>query len=58
MSRQELDNICQPFYRGKSHCVEGHGIGMALVQSIINVHKGSLKIVSKEGYGTTFWLQL
>lgn len=57
MSSEELASVCRPFFRAKTHSVEGHGIGMALVQRIISLHKGQLQVISKEGHGTTFWVK-
>lgn len=57
MSSEELASVCRPFFRAKTHSVEGHGIGMALAQRIISLHKGQLQVISKEGHGTTFWVK-
>jgi PAS domain S-box-containing protein len=37
---------------------EGTGIGLAIVKKIVNRHKGSIKVSSKEGAGTTFIVTL
>lgn len=58
MSNAELASLGRPFFRAKTHTVEGHGIGMALAQRIITLHKGQLQVISKEGHGTTFWVKL
>lgn len=58
MSRSELATLGKPFFRAKPHSADGHGIGMALAQRIITLHKGHLQVISKEGHGTTFWLKL
>ena len=56
MSGKDTASVCQPFFRAKTHSVEGHGIGMALAHRIVTLHKGQLHIISKEGHGTTFWV--
>lgn len=53
MSDNEQKKIFEPFYRGKAN-TSGHGIGMALVQRIANLHRFTVVVRSKEGYGTTF----
>lgn len=54
MTPTEQRNLFQMFYRGNSHAEGGHGIGMALVQRIMALHKASIEVLSKEGYGTKF----
>ncbi len=57
MSATEQKNLFLPFYRGRNN-TSGHGIGMALVQRIVNLHKFEIQVQSKEGHGTTFTLKL
>ncbi len=53
ISEEDLKNIFKPFFRGQNVSgKEGHGIGLPLVQNIINIHKGSIDIVSEIGKGT------
>ncbi len=54
MSVDEQRSIFKPFFRGNHQVSEGHGIGMALAQRIIALHKGKIQVISKEGHGTTF----
>ncbi len=54
MNATEQKNLFRMFYRGTSHKESGHGIGMALVQRILVLHKASIDVLSKEGHGTTF----
>ncbi len=58
MSDVEQKHIFTPFYRANRQQVEGHGIGMALAKRIISLHGGDIRVSSKEGYGTTFWVEL
>jgi signal transduction histidine kinase/ligand-binding sensor domain-containing protein/CheY-like chemotaxis protein/AraC-like DNA-binding protein len=37
---------------------EGTGIGLALTKELIELHKGSIRVLSKEGEGTEFIIQL
>ena len=58
MTTEEQRNIFQLFYRGTSTGQKGHGIGMALAQKIISLHKGEIEVKSKPGYGTTFSVKI
>jgi len=55
----ELKNIFQPFYRTEdSRATVGFGVGLPLVNRIIKLHKGQIKIISSVGKGTTFFVHL
>ncbi len=53
ISDEIADNIFVPFYTTKE---SGSGIGLSLSRQIMRLHKGSLEVQSKSGYGTTFLL--
>ncbi|HHT9142262.1 MAG TPA: PAS domain S-box protein [Candidatus Wujingus californicus] len=50
-----LDKIFEPFYTTKT---EGTGLGLAMVQRIVDDHGGTVDVKSKEGNGTTFFIKL
>ncbi len=53
---QELqDEIFVPFFTTKK---EGSGIGLSLCRQIIQTHKGSLSVHSREGKGTVFTIRI
>jgi signal transduction histidine kinase len=55
----ELEQVFQPFFRSSNaQQITGHGIGLSLVERIIRLHNGKIKVISKEGRGTTFTVQL
>ncbi len=58
MSDAEKQNIFNMFYRGDNKREAGHGIGMALVQRIMSLHKSKIEVHSKEGHGTKFVVRL
>ena len=59
MSEKDKEKLFELFYRGDNKGnVSGHGIGMALTQKIISLHKGEISVYSKEGEGTTFLIRL
>ena len=54
---QELPRLFERFHRiegQRSRTYEGSGIGLALVQELVNLHQGSIAVESRSGAGTTF----
>lgn len=59
ISPDDLKNIFTPFYRGENRTfAEGNGIGLSLTQKIIQLHKGSISVLSITGNGATFSLEI
>ncbi|WP_300599107.1 HAMP domain-containing sensor histidine kinase [Niabella sp.] len=59
IAADDLQNIFTPFYRGRNKTfVNGNGIGLALVQRIIDLHHGSIQVSSTVGKGTIFTIEL
>lgn len=54
MDESELASLFQRYYRGTSSAVktEGTGLGMAIVKQIVEVHEGTIEVISKKGKGT------
>jgi len=57
VSRENLNSIFNPFYTTKSPD-GGMGLGLSIVYRIIEDHKGSIEVDSKEGRGTTLSIML
>ncbi len=58
---ESLSRIYERFYRvDKSHSREigGTGLGLAITRSAVLLHRGSIKVESKEGEGTTFIVKI
>ena len=56
-----IERIFERFYRvDKSHSKEigGTGLGLAITKSSIAMHHGTIKVLSKEGEGTTFSVRI
>lgn len=56
-----IEHIYERFYRvDKSHSreIDGTGLGLAITKSAILMHRGSIKVVSEEGDGTTFTVKI
>lgn len=54
---EEIEHISEKFYKGKSK-KSGSGIGLAISDEIMNLHKGELKIESKDGEGTQVTIKI
>jgi signal transduction histidine kinase len=61
ISGKEQEKIFDRFYRGEEPQrlgIKGSGIGLTIVQKIIETHKGRLTLKSKPGEGSTFCMHL
>lgn len=61
MTEAELDRIFDRFYRAdqaRTRTVEGTGLGLSIVKTIIDLHGGTIQVISKENEGTTFVVEL
>jgi two-component system, OmpR family, sensor histidine kinase ArlS len=53
--KEDMEHIFQPFYRSEAvDTIPGYGIGLSLVNKIINLHGGEIKIDSEANVGTSF----
>jgi signal transduction histidine kinase len=55
IKEQDLEFIFNPFFSTKTH---GTGMGLAMVERIVNEHMGRIEVESKMGVGTTIRLIL
>jgi len=61
ISEQEMPRLFERFHRianTRSRSNEGSGIGLALVQELVQLHGGAITASSTEGAGTTFTIGL
>jgi two-component system NtrC family sensor kinase len=56
ITAEHLPHIFDPFFSTKG--VRGTGLGLSVSYGIIKNHKGNMKVESKEGVGTTFFIEL
>jgi signal transduction histidine kinase len=54
----ELPRIFEPFYRGSGTGADGSGLGLALVQRIVEALGGRIAVESRPTDGTTFTIHL
>jgi len=47
----DLETIFQPFFRSANAGAEGHGLGLAIAQHVIEAHGGSIKAANRAGGG-------
>jgi nitrogen fixation/metabolism regulation signal transduction histidine kinase len=55
LTPEERDRIFTPYYTTKQH---GTGLGLAVVQSVVSDHHGTISVNSETGRGTTFIIDL
>jgi len=59
IAAEEIQQIFQPFYRGSgTGSTRGFGLGLALAQRIIALHKGFIRVKSDMDSGTNFTIEM
>jgi signal transduction histidine kinase len=55
ISAENIPKIFEPYFSTKE---TGTGLGLAIVNKIVDVHHGSIEVISSEGRGTSFTIKL
>lgn len=61
ISRKDLFHIFEPFYRAepsRHRTSSGSGLGLTIVNELVKLHNGKIKVKSMEGRGTTVTVML
>jgi PAS domain S-box-containing protein len=59
MSLEDQKQLFEPFHRGKNvGTVPGTGLGLVVVKKCVDLHQGSIRIISEVGIGTTCLITL
>lgn len=61
MEKEEMDRIFDRFYKvdtARARNVEGSGLGLSIVQKIVELHNGTVSVYSTKGEGTTVRVEL
>lgn len=59
LDEKEIEHIFEPFYQADNHktiITSGTGIGLSIVKSFVELHKGEIKVRSEKGKGTALIL--
>jgi signal transduction histidine kinase len=58
---EDYDRIFERFYRvdkARTRQAGGHGLGLAIAKWIVESHKGTIHVSSKQGEGSTFFIRI
>ena len=59
ISAESLPHVFDRFYRGDAtRTTKGFGLGLSIAKKIVEMHKGTVQVLSNEADGTTFVVKM
>lgn len=60
ISKENIQKLFKPFERAgnDNSSIEGTGLGLSVVEKLTKLMDGKVGVISKEGVGSTFWIEL
>ena len=59
ISKVDQQRLFDPFFRGSNvDDLPGNGLGLSIVENLVEIHGGKIEVESEVGIGTTFSLTL
>jgi signal transduction histidine kinase len=61
IEKKDFNQIFERFYRldkSRSRQIGGHGLGLSIAKWIVDTHKGTIKVSSEMGKGSTFFVKI
>ena len=59
IDKADLSHLFEPFYRGKGVTqIRGSGLGLSLVQQVVEAHRGRVNVETGRGQGAAFIIHL
>ncbi|MFL6517099.1 MAG: sensor histidine kinase, partial [Bacillus sp. (in: firmicutes)] len=61
IKQEDYQRIFERFYRSdksRSRQIGGHGLGLSIAKWIVETHKGTIKVSSEIGKGSTFFIRI
>jgi PAS domain S-box-containing protein len=56
---EDIEQLFEPFHRGTNATdIRGTGLGLTIVKNAVDLHKGNIRVNSKPGKGTTFYITI
>jgi len=61
INKADFERIFERFYRidkSRTRQIDGHGLGLSIAKWIVENHKGTIKVASEPGKGSTFFIRV
>lgn len=58
IEKAQIKKLFKPYTRVGNSKQVGTGLGLSVIKSIVDAHNGKVGVISKSGFGSTFWFEL